>query len=55
MVGVLVAIPIGRGYVPQLLESMVFATPIKVLDLDKLNENLCKLHTDIRPHFCMRR
>ena len=55
MVGVLVAIPVGRGYVPQLLESMVFATPIKVLDLDKLDDNLCKLQPKIRPQFCVRR
>ena len=55
MVGVLVAIPVGRGYVPQLLESMVFATPIKVLDLDKLDKNICSLQADIRPHFCMKR
>ncbi len=52
MVGVLVAIPIGRGYVPQLLESMVFATPIKMLNVKKLNEHLCKLPEDIRPKMC---
>ena len=55
MVGVLVAIPVGRGYVAQLLESMVFATPIKVLDLDRLDKHLCMLPTDVRPHFCMKR
>jgi hypothetical protein len=52
MVGVLVAIPVGRGYVTQLLESMVFATPIKALDVKKLNEHLCKLPRDMRPKQC---
>ena len=52
MVGVLVAIPVGRGYFPQLLESMVFATPIKVLDVKKLNVHLCKLPEDVRPKRC---
>jgi hypothetical protein len=52
MVGVLVAIPVGRGYVPQLLESMVFATPIKVLDVKKLNVHLCKLPEGVRPKRC---
>lgn len=55
MVGVLVAIPVGRGYTRQLLESMVFATPIKVLDLDKLDKQICMLPPDVRPHFCMKR
>jgi hypothetical protein len=55
MAGVLVAIPIGKGYVPQLLESMIFATPIKVLDLDKLDKHLCTLQPDIRPSFCSKK
>ena len=52
MVGVLVALPIGRGYVPQLLEAIVFATPISLLDFDKLDENLCAEQGWLKPEWC---
>jgi len=51
-VGVLVAIPVGRGYVPQLLESMVYATPISVLSIDRLEANLCAEQNWIHPAWC---
>ena len=52
VVGILVALPVERGYVPQLLESMVYATPIKHLDLDKLDKALCTLPKNVRPEMC---
>lgn len=51
-VGVLVALPVGRGYVPQLLETIVFATPISLLDLEKLEANLCAEQNWIKPEWC---
>ena len=52
MVGVLVALPIGRGFVPQLLEAIVFATPISLLDFDKLENNLCAEQSWLKPDWC---
>ena len=52
LVGILVAIPVGRGYVPQLLESMIYATPANLLNLHELDKTLCKLEDEVRPSFC---
>lgn len=52
LVGILVAIPVGRGYVPQLLESMIYATPANLLNLHELDKTLCKLEDKVRPSFC---
>jgi S1-C subfamily serine protease len=52
IVGVLVALPVERGYVPQLLESMMYATPIKHLDLARLDDQICTLPENLRPEMC---
>lgn len=51
-VGVLVALPVGRGIVPQLLESIVFATPISMMDFEKLENHLCAEQNWIKPEWC---
>jgi hypothetical protein len=52
VVGILVALPVEKGYVPQLLESIIFATPIKHLDLKKLDKHICTLPKRLRPEMC---
>jgi len=52
LVGILVAIPVGQGYVPQLLESMIYATPAHLLGLNEMDKTLCNLEDKVRPQFC---